>query len=157
MDFQKIFQPSLPLSEIVFRGTVIYLFLFVLFRIFRRQAGAIGVSDLLFVVIIADAIQNGLGRDYTSVTEAIVLALTIAAWDYLIDYLSYRSPFLERLFNPSPSRLIADGKIIQKNLDREMITREDLYGHLRQNGVEKISQVKSCCLESDGKISIIKF
>jgi len=59
-----------------------YLALFVILRfIARRQAGSFGPADLLVIVLIADAAQNGLGKDYTSVTEGIVLVLTIVGWE----------------------------------------------------------------------------
>ena len=47
--------PSLPIAEIILRGTIVYLFLFVLLRILRRGAGAIGISDLLVVVLIQNS------------------------------------------------------------------------------------------------------
>jgi hypothetical protein len=56
----------------------------------RRQAGHFGPADLLVIVLIADAAQNGLGKEYQSVTEGLVLVMTIVAWEYFIDWLTYR-------------------------------------------------------------------
>jgi uncharacterized membrane protein YcaP (DUF421 family) len=58
IDWESVFIPSLHIGEIVLRGTIVYLFLFVLLRILRRGAGAIGISDLLVLVLVADAAQN---------------------------------------------------------------------------------------------------
>jgi len=55
IDWKSVFMPSLPIAEIILRGTIVYLFLFVLLRILRRGAGAIGISDLLVVVLIPNS------------------------------------------------------------------------------------------------------
>lgn len=50
IDWNALFVPTPPIGEIVLRGTAVYLFLFFLMRILRRQAGHIGIADLLVVV-----------------------------------------------------------------------------------------------------------
>ena len=82
IDWESVFVPSLSILEVILRGSLIYLFLFIVLRVLRRGAGAIGISDLLVVVLIADAAQNAMGSQYRSVTEGVVLVLTIVAWDY---------------------------------------------------------------------------
>ncbi|MDT5268253.1 MAG: hypothetical protein QOH49_439, partial [Acidobacteriota bacterium] len=92
IDWKAVFVPTVSLAEIVLRGTLVYLFLFFLMRVMRREAGALGISDLLVVVIIADAAQNAMSSEYKSVTEGAVLVSTIIAWDYALDWLGYRFP-----------------------------------------------------------------
>ena len=80
VDWHSVFVPSIGILEVMLRGTIMYLALFAILRfIGRRQAGHFGPADLLVIVLIADAAQNGLGKDYQSVTEGIVLVLTIVA------------------------------------------------------------------------------
>jgi uncharacterized membrane protein YcaP (DUF421 family) len=155
IDWQSVFIPSLHLGEIVLRGTVVYLFLFVLLRLLRRGAGAIGISDLLVVVLIADAAQNAMASEYKSITEGLVLVTTIVFWDYFLDWLGYRFPPVRRLLRPSPLLLIKDGRIQRHNLRREMITEEELIEHLREQGVESVAEVKESHIEGDGHISVI--
>jgi len=89
VDWNSVFVPAIGLAEIVVRGTLMYLGLFVILRVMaRRQAGHFGPADLLVIVLIADAAQNGLGKDYGSVTEGLALVLTIVAWEYLLDWIS---------------------------------------------------------------------
>ncbi len=156
MDYAEIFTPTHPLSEMALRGTVIYLFLIILFRVLRREAGSLAITDLLLVVIIADAIQNAMSDDYKSITEGIVLVLTIAFWNVTIDWLAFQFPLVDRIVNPPKLPLIKDGKLIRKNLRRQFITDDELQSQLREHGIEKISLVKAAFLESDGEISIIK-
>jgi uncharacterized membrane protein YcaP (DUF421 family) len=147
--------PSLHIWELVVRGSIVYLFLFVLLRILRRGAGAIGISDLLVVVLIADAAQNAMASEYKSITEGLILVTTIVAWDYFLDWLGYRFPRIRPLLRPSPLLLIKDGRIQKHNLRREMITEEELIEQLREQGVETVEEVKKSYMEGDGRISVI--
>lgn len=156
IDWKSVFVPTVSVAEIVLRGTAVYLLLFFILRILRREAGALGISDLLVVVLIADAAQNAMASEYKSVTEGAVLVSTIAAWDFLLDWLGYRFPALRRLLRPAPLPLIKDGRVLVRNLRREMISREELMMQLREQGVEGAGEVKRCYLEGDGRVSVIK-
>jgi uncharacterized membrane protein YcaP (DUF421 family) len=155
IDFRSIFVPSGHLAEMVVRGTLIYLFLFIILRVFRREAGTVGIADLLLVVLIADAAQNGMAGEYKSITEGAVLIGTIASWDYFLDWISYRFPWFHRLVTPAPLPLIKDGRIMKKHLRQELITEEQLVSQLRQQGVQNLTEVKRCYLEGDGNFSVI--
>src|SRR6185436_17183725 len=91
IDWHRMFVPSGSLVELVIRGSLMYLLILAGFRIFRRDAGSLSVSDLLVVVLIADASQNGMAGEYHSLTEGAVIVATIFAWNYLLDWLAYRS------------------------------------------------------------------
>jgi uncharacterized membrane protein YcaP (DUF421 family) len=106
--------------------------------------------------MIADAAQNAMAGEYKSVTEGFVLVGTIVFWDYLLDYLSYRFPGFRHWITPSPLPLIQDGKMVRRNMRQELVTREELMEHLREQGIEDITDVKEACLEGDGQISVIK-
>src|SRR5512134_1578035 len=89
IDWTALFSSSVPALELVVRGSAIYWFIFLLFRVvLRRNVGAIAISDVLLVVLIADAAQNGMAGQYDSITDGFILVGTIAAWSYLIDFAS---------------------------------------------------------------------
>lgn len=155
VDWNSIFVPTVSLAEMFVRGTLTYLLLFFILRFLRRETGAIGIADLLVIVIIADAAQNAMAGEYKSITEGAVLVLTIAFWDYALDWLSYRFPAIRRIVRPVPLLLIKDGHMIKRNMRQEMITEEELLSQLREHGVESVREVKKCYLEGDGHISII--
>lgn len=156
IDWRSIFVPTLRVAEIFLRGTIVYLFLFFILRILRRESGAIGISDLLLIVLIADAAQNAMSSDYKSVTDGIILVSTIAFWDYLLDWIAYRLPSARRLLRPAPLLLIKNGRLQRRNMQQEMVTEEELMGRLREQGIEKVEDVKKCYLEGDGSVSVIK-
>ena len=156
IDWHQMFVPTGSLLELVVRGSLMYLLILAGFRIFRRDAGSLSVSDLLVVVLIADAAQNGMAGEYKSLTEGVVIVATIFAWNYLLDWLAYRSRFVYWLLHPPSLPLIRDGQIQFRNLRSQLITKEDLLEQLREQGVESVARVKKCFLEGDGRISVIR-
>src|SRR6478672_1295105 len=102
IDWQSMFVPTESILEILIRGTIMYLAMYFLLRIFRRQSGNIGIADLLVIVVIADAAQNGMAGDSKSITEALILITTIILWDFFFDWLGYRSVFVGKLLTPKP-------------------------------------------------------
>lgn len=152
-----MFVPSTSLLELFLRGSIMYLFILALMRLFRREAGSLSIADLLVVVLVADAAQNGMSAEYRSVTEAFILVGTIFLWNYALDWLSFRSRVVYRLLHPAPLPLIKDGKVVRKNLRTEMLTMEDLLEQLREQGVQSVREVKQSFIESDGHLSVIKY
>jgi uncharacterized membrane protein YcaP (DUF421 family) len=156
MNWHSIFTPSIPLYEIALRGTLIYWFAFLLMRISRRGAGQIGLTDVLIVVMLADAAQNGMASTSNSVTEAMVLMGTLVAWDYLFDWLGATFPWCERILRPSPLMLIQRGRILRHNMKKELLTMDELMGLLRQHGIDDVKLVRCAYLEGDGRLSVLQ-
>lgn len=157
IDWHHVFVPSESLAELFLRGTMMYLFILALMRIFRREAGSLSIPDLLVVVLVADAAQNGMSAEYRSITEAVVLVGTIFLWNYALDFLSFRSRAIYRLLHPDPLPLVLNGRIQRRNLKSEMLTIDDLLGQLREQGVDDVREVKRSFIESDGHLSVIKY
>lgn len=156
IDWEALFIPSTSLLEVALRGTLIYLALVVLMRFMRRDAGSMSMADLLLIVLIADAAQNGMAGEYRSVTEGVALVGTIALWDRAIDTLAFRWPRFARLLEPPPLPLVRNGQLLYANLRREHISEQELMSQLRQHGVDKLATVKRAYLEPDGQISVLR-
>jgi uncharacterized membrane protein YcaP (DUF421 family) len=104
-DWGSIIDPNTPVVEIFLRGSIIYLTLFVVLRVvIKREAGGLGITDLLVIVLIADATQNGMAGNYNSVTDGLLLAATIISWSYVMDWASFRFPAVRRLIEPRAVR-----------------------------------------------------
>jgi uncharacterized membrane protein YcaP (DUF421 family) len=155
LDWNQIWTPTLPLAEIFLRGTVVYLALCLYFRLLRREAGGIGISDVLVIVLVADASQNAMAGEYRSITEGLLLVATIGFWDYVLDWLGFRYPLFERLMRPAPLLLVSHGRMMRQNMKKEMVTEEELRSLLREQGIEDPRQVRRCYLEGDGRLSVI--
>ena len=157
MDWHSLFGFSVPPAELLIRGTVMYFFLWTLFRVvIKRRVGSIGMGDLLVLVIIADAAQNGMAGEYTSISDAMVLVGTIVGWNHFIDWLGFRVPWMQRLLEPPPLLVIHRGRLLPRNMREEFLTREELEAKLRENGVKRVEDVERAYVEPDGHISVIK-
>jgi uncharacterized membrane protein YcaP (DUF421 family) len=157
IDWAKLWIPTHSVAEMMLRGSFMYVGLFLLMRfVMKRQAGSFSLSDILLIVLIADAAQNALSKEYQSITEGLILVSTIVAWDFVIDWLAYKSRVFNKLLSPPPLLLVQEGKLLRQNLRRELITPEEIMSQLRQQGVGDLREVKRAYIEGDGQISVIK-
>lgn len=157
VDWSSLFAFTVSPVELFVRGTLTYLFLFSLFRfVVRRDTGGLGISDLLVLVIIADASQNAMAGEYKSVTDGFLLIGTIIGWSMLLNYLSMRFSFVRRIVLAKPLCLVKDGIKQEKNLRRELISDEELAEMLREHEIEDISEVRRAYLEPDGQITVLR-
>src|SRR5689334_14721292 len=149
--------PDTSLLEIFIRGTLVYLALFTLLRfVLKRQRGGVGFTDLLVIVLIADAAQNAMAGDYHSVPDGLLLIGVIVGWAYSLDWLAYRVPLVARFVQPRSVPLVRDSRPIRDNLARENITDEELRSQLRKEGVDDLAEVREVILEGDGQLSVVR-
>jgi uncharacterized membrane protein YcaP (DUF421 family) len=142
--------------ELIVRGTLIYWFLFLLFRfVLRRDVGSVGIADVLLVVLIADASQNAMAGGYETVAEGGVLVLTLMGWNWLLDWATFRFDAVRRFAEPPPLLLVRHGRVLHRNLRQEFLTMDDLQSQLRQSGVGNLAEVRAAFMESDGRFSVI--
>lgn len=158
VNWQELFIPSIPIAELIVRGSLVYLVLFWVLRLIpARQLGMLGITDLLVVVLFAEAAQNAMATNYTSITEGALLVGTVIFWSQLLNWLGYRFPSFQRFLMPPPMLLVKNGRTVERHMQQELITEEELMSQLRQQGVELITDVKRAYIEPDGRISIITY
>lgn len=156
IDFGELIGPDVNVLETVLRGTVMYFVIFVLLRVvLRGRTGGTTMSDLLVLVLIADAAQNAMADDYRSLANGTVLVATIIGWSFVLDWLAYRAPAVQRVVHPEKTPLVQNGRPIRRALARELITEEELMSEIRRQGVERLEDVRAVYLEGNGEISVI--
>jgi uncharacterized membrane protein YcaP (DUF421 family) len=152
-----LFEVHVSVPELVLRGTLVYWLLFLIFRfVLRRDVGAVGIADILLLVIVADAAQNAMSGGYDTFAEGAILVLTIVGWNWLLDMLSYRYAVVRKFASPGRLTLVRRGVAQRRNMRREFITMEELSEKLREQGIEKLADVKAAYLEGDGQISVVR-
>lgn len=154
-NWSALFAFTVSPLELAVRGTLVFWFLFTVFRtVLQRDVGALGMADLLLLVLVADAAQNAMAADYKSVADGVVLMSTILAWNIAIDWAAYRSPRLRPLLQPRELCLVREGRINRRNLRRE--SEDELRGKLREHGISDLADVRAAYMESDGAVSVIR-
>ena len=139
------------------RGSAVYLFVFALFRfVLRRDAGSVSIADILLLVLIADASQNAMAGGYQSLGDGALLVAALPAWNYALDWLSWRFPRARRFIEPPALLLVRDGQLVRRNMRREMVTADEIDAALRKEGAGDIADVKAARMESDGRIAVLR-
>src|SRR5205085_2350635 len=143
--------------DIVLRAIALFAFVFVIVRVMgRRELAKLEPFDLILLIVLGDAIQQGLTQDDYSVTGAVLAVTTIALLQVGVTFLSWRFAPVRRLTKGEPIVLVEDGKPVETNLRRERIRIEELAEKMRGQQIASISDVQWAVLESGGDISFIE-
>ena len=143
--------------DIVVRAVVVFAFLLILTRIIgRRELSSLQPIDLILLIIVGDAVQQGLTQDDYSLTGAVLAVGTIAVLQVFVSWVSYRFPRTRPVLEGNPIVVVQDGELIESNLKRERLDPEEVYEQARLQGIAHLSEVKWAVLETTGKISFIK-
>lgn len=142
--------------DVVLRSAVIFVFLFVVMRaIGRRELSQLQPFDLILLVVLGDLITQGVIQSDLSVTGSFLAVGTFALLSVLVSYLSFRFARLRPILDGEPIVVVQDGSVIEANLRRERLTREDVEEEARLQKIERLADVKWAVLETSGKISFI--
>ncbi|MGW2143388.1 DUF421 domain-containing protein [Nonomuraea bangladeshensis] len=156
-DWGAVFLLSTPVAEIFVRGTVTFLALLLMLRVAgQREAGGLGLTDVLLVVLVAEAAAGGLTGSSHSVGDGLLLVATILVWSVAVDAVAYRWPRAARVLKARPRPLISDGRLNLQVMRREFMTREEVLTQLRLHGIQDLDEVKSAYLEPNGLISVVR-
>jgi uncharacterized membrane protein YcaP (DUF421 family) len=139
----------------VLRAVVVYVALLVALRVFgKREVGQFTVFDLVFVLLVANALQPAMTGPDNSLTGGLVLIVALVGANFIVGQLD-RVPVIHRLFTPPPAVVIRDGKYVKATMEREGITEDEIEMAIREHGLESAKDVRLAELEADGSISVV--
>lgn len=142
--------------DIALRAVFLYAFVVFLLRVMgRRELSSLTAVDLVLLIVLGDAIQQGLTQDDYSVTGAVIAVSTIAVMQVGSSYVSYRSTRARRVLEGEPIVIVQDGKLIERNMKRERLTEGDVAEEMRAQQIAKVQDVEWGILESNGTMSFI--
>jgi uncharacterized membrane protein YcaP (DUF421 family) len=143
--------------DIVLRAIALYVFVVFIMRVIgRRELSSMTPFDLVLLIILGDAIQQGLTQDDYSVTGAVLAIATIASLQVFTSYLSYKSRSARKVFEGEPVVLVERGELVEHNLKRERMTPDEVAEEMRQQQIGSLDEVEWGILEANGSISFIK-
>jgi uncharacterized membrane protein YcaP (DUF421 family) len=122
----------------------------------RRELSSLSAVDLVLLIVLGDAIQQGLTQDDYSVTGSVIAVSTIASLSVITSYLGFRSKRARKVLEGLPLVLVDRGKVVQQNLARERISEDELTEEMRQQQIGSLEDVQWGILETNGSISFIK-
>ena len=143
--------------DLVLRALVLFGGVYVLLRaVGRRELAQMEPIDFVLLIVLGDAIQQGLTQDDYSVTGAVLAVATIATLQVFTSYLSYRSGKARKVLEGQPLVVVEHGEIVQENLKRERMTTDEIAEEMRQQQISTLDEVDWAIVESNGSISFIK-
>lgn len=152
-----LFQLSAPWWHFVLRAGVVYVMVMVLMRASgKRAVGQFTPFDLVLLILLGNAVQNGINGGDNSLTGALLMALTLIVLNYAVAFVTSRSRRVERIVEGEPVVIARDGALIDHVLRRELVSRDDFEEALRANGVRHLHEVEVALLETNGRISVIE-
>jgi uncharacterized membrane protein YcaP (DUF421 family) len=155
--WDSIFDLQLSVGEKVLRAVLIYVFLVVALRIVgKRELGQANTLDLVVLLLVANAVQNGIIGNDISVTGAVIGAVTLFAINEVFNRAAYASSFVSRLFEGSPSILIQKGKPVASALRRASISLPELRAIARRQGFADLGEVDNAILETNGVVTMFR-
>jgi uncharacterized membrane protein YcaP (DUF421 family) len=143
--------------DIALRALFLYAFVVFLMRVIgRRELSSLSAVDLVLLIVLGDAIQQGLTQDDYSVTGAVIAVSTIAAVQVGSSYLSFRSRRARKVLEGEPIVVVQEGKLIESNLKRERMTADEIAEEMRVQQIASFNEVQWAILETNGQISFVK-
>ncbi|MDE2407006.1 MAG: DUF421 domain-containing protein [Xanthomonadaceae bacterium] len=151
-----LFQLSAPWWHFVLRAVVVYVMVMVLMRLSgKRAVGQFTPFDLVLLILIGNAVQNGINGGDNSLSGAAVMATTLIVLNYVVALLIARNRRIEKWVEGVPVLLARDGQVFQQVLRRELVSDDDFAEALRMNGVGDVGEIGLAVLETNGHISVV--
>ena len=133
----------------------IYAGLLIALRLFgKREVGQFTLYDLVFILLVANALQPAITGPDTSVGGGFILIVALVGVNYVIGKLD-NLPRFHRLFTPAPAVIVKDGKYLPDVMKREGVDQEEVEMAMREHGVIDLKEVQLAVLEPDGTISVV--
>jgi uncharacterized membrane protein YcaP (DUF421 family) len=152
-----IFDMGIPAGEKLLRALLVYGFLlFALRALGKRELGQQNTLDFLVLMLVANAVQNGIIGADNSVTGAVLGACALFGLNRLFNWLAYRYPWADRLFDGSPSYLIKGGQLVPRTLRHEQISRPELRSIARRQGYDSLDDIEDAILETNGSVTFVR-
>jgi uncharacterized membrane protein YcaP (DUF421 family) len=152
----ELFQLSSPWWHFVLRAVVIYVLVMLLVRMSgKRAVGQFTPFDLVLLILIGNAVQNGLNGGDNSLAGAALLAGCLIGLNYAVAFIVSRNSRARRLIEGEAVVLARDGKVFRDVLRHQLVSNADFHEAMRETGCSEIDRIHIATLETNGRISIV--
>ncbi len=143
--------------ESVLRAAAMFAVLLVLFRATgRRTLGETNTFDFVLLLIISEATQQAMLGDDPSITNAVLVAVTLLLCNVLLSLLRRRSDRVAKVLEGVPTLVVAHGRPLHDRLRQARLDEDDVLSAARRlQGLERLEQVRFAVLETNGQITVV--
>lgn len=141
---------------ISFKSIAVYVFIVAAIRLFgKKELSQLSVIDLVFILLISNAVQNAMVGDNTSLFGGFAAAGGLFAMNFILKKVMFSNQAISKIIQGEPLMLVYQGKIKEQALQKSGLSLEELNAAIREHGVESIEMVDLAVLEVDGNISVL--
>lgn len=135
---------------------VLYVLAFVIFRLMgKRSISHLAPFDIAVVIIIGEAVAIGIEDANKSIVHSIVPIVALGFLQWLLTWVNIKIRPVEQVTQGVASVIVKDGQVNQRNLARQHMSQTDLTIALREQGMDRIEDVKLARLEPTGHVSVL--
>lgn len=142
--------------HVILSTSAVYFFILIVFRIFgKTELAQLSITDLVFVLLISNAVQNAMVGSNTSLFGGLIAASVLFVINMILKKIKYRFPIFKKLMDGEPIILVYQGKINKNNCRKSGISEDEILETIREHGSDAINEINSVILEADGNISVV--
>jgi len=142
--------------HIIVSTMAVYLFIVIAIRLFgKKELAQLSVVDLVFILLISNAVQNAMVGPDSTLSGGLVAATTLFLFNYVFKYLQYRFPKFGKVVEGDATMLVYKGKMIESHMKKAKITADEVMEAIREHGVASVKEVDLAIMEVDGSISVL--
>ena len=142
--------------HIILSTSAVFFFIMIVFRIFgKTELAQLSITDLVFVLLISNAVQNAMVGPDTSLLGGLVAASVLFFINMVLKRIKYRFPIFKKFMEGEPIILVYKGVINTANCRKVGITEDEILETIREHGSDSVDEVNSVILEADGNISVV--
>jgi uncharacterized membrane protein YcaP (DUF421 family) len=142
--------------RIIFSSVAVYFFIILAIRLFgKKELAQLSVYDLVFILLISNAVQNAMVGPDSTLTGGLVAAASLFVVNFILKKLQFRFPKFGKAIQGEAIMLVFEGEILSSNMNNAGITEDELMEVIREHGVASVSEVDLAVLEVDGNISVL--
>jgi uncharacterized membrane protein YcaP (DUF421 family) len=150
-----MFNLTSGVGELILRATIVYIFLFVAFRLGgKKHIGEMTPFDFVVLLILSEAVNGALLGEEKSITGGLISAATLLTLVHAVNYVTWRNKKVERLFEGVPKVLVRNGRVNKEAMADEKVTHSELIEALRREGHASLERIRFAVLENDGTITV---
>lgn len=154
--WRELFEPHWSPLEVVVRAVLVYVGLWLFFRLIgRKETSRYSTFDFAVILLVTVSLRETLVGDDRSLTTGFTALAAILGMDLALSWLCFRSKRFAALAAGRPRPLIQRGQVIDRELRRARVSRDELVSRLRRHGLDRLEVVDSAYLERDGNITFV--
>ena len=151
------FEDWTSVMRVVVVGALAYIGLILMLRVSgKRTLSKMNAFDLIVTVALGSTLATVLLSKDVALAEGLTAFALLIALQYVITWLSARSPFIENLVKAEPSLLLYEGEFLESRMRQQRVTHSEIHAAVRAQGFASLEDVAAVVQETDGSMSVMK-